>query len=119
MVVTKLDNRRWLFIHQDTACRYLLKDTKWKDQVISQIIARLPGAEKGRHRISGAQKWGVRIPWEYVQESFLGDSDTPDDTNGRIGTGWLQRGHRGSGFRAQHQDTSKLFDMSEDADPWE
>ena len=69
----------FLFISTATVCRVLLRDTEWKDQAIDQILRRLPGAEMARHRIAGQLCGGVRIPFSFISDVFLGDKNTPND----------------------------------------
>jgi hypothetical protein len=71
----------FLFLVPNVVDRVLLRDTRWRGQDIAQIIKRIPGAEKAHHRIAQRLQWGVRIPWSYIVENFVGDSDTPKDLN--------------------------------------
>jgi hypothetical protein len=71
----------FLFLVPSVVDRVLLRDTRWRGQDIAQIIKRIPGAEKAHHRIAQRLQWGVRIPWTYIVEHFVGDSDTPKDLN--------------------------------------
>ncbi len=56
-----------LFIAHAQVSRVLLKDSAWKGQRIDQILSRIPGATKGRHRFSGQNPRGVFVPIEPVE----------------------------------------------------
>ena len=68
-----------LFIVPGVVNRVLLRGTRWQDQDIAQILKRVRGADVGEHRIAGHRQRGVRIPWAFMLEFFLGDHDTPSD----------------------------------------
>ena len=69
-----------LFLVPNVVNRVLLHNTRWRDQDIAQILKRIPGADVGEHRVASHKQRGVRVPWTFIVEFFLGDSDTPNDT---------------------------------------
>ncbi len=68
--------RAALFIDHKAAKRYLLRDSQWREQGISAILARLPGAKKCQQRVGGHRPWGVAIPWRLIKEKYLDDSES-------------------------------------------
>lgn len=67
--------RGWLFVATRAVQRRLLRDTRWADQPIDQILLRLPGARRGQHRVAGQRPRGVDVPWRLLSERYL----IPDD----------------------------------------
>lgn len=66
---------KYLFIAHSIVKRQLLGGTDWADQSIDQILKRLPGAVLGRNRLAGKLVRGVRVPWKYLDDTFLKGAD--------------------------------------------
>lgn len=56
----------WMFLHKGRIMQHLLRNSTWTNQQIDQILVRLPLAERSRHRVAGANEWGVIVPWDIV-----------------------------------------------------
>ena len=68
--IRRLDDGR-VFFAPGLIVRYLLKDTRWADHNIGAILARLPGAERGKQRVGKPSLRGVKIPIERLYEYGL------------------------------------------------
>lgn len=69
----EIPKRIGVFFAQAPIARYLLKDTTWSTQSLSQILGRLPKAKKRQFACAGHHPWGVMVPYEYLQTQFLDD----------------------------------------------
>ncbi len=56
-----LDDKK-IYLCPNLIQRYLLKDVRWKDTNVGDIIKRIPGAEQGRLRVGGCNLRGYTIP---------------------------------------------------------
>ena len=53
-----------LFIADDIVRRRLLRDTRWSESRIDQLLMRLDGAARGQQRLDETVRtWGVSLPW--------------------------------------------------------
>jgi hypothetical protein len=59
-------DHRGVFIAVTPALRQLLNGTRWEGLEIGQILARAPGACRGRQRLSGPPLRGVTLPWDLL-----------------------------------------------------
>jgi hypothetical protein len=69
----KLTRENNLFIAHELCGRKLLKNTRWKNLSILEILRRLPGAEHKQLMLGGAKPYGVLIP-EMVWKGNEGES---------------------------------------------
>ncbi len=60
-----------IFLDHATIRRTILRDTKWGDQAVDQILIRLDGARKRRCTVAGKRAWGISVPWELFAKEFL------------------------------------------------
>lgn len=67
--------RTWLFLWPRPIARQLLRDTEWADQSLGQLLARLPGAERGRGYLNGHRCKGIRVPFSLIRE-LVGGGDS-------------------------------------------
>lgn len=65
----------YIFFAHNLIKRHLLRGTDWENARIDQILARIPGAQKVKKRISGAHPWGVLAPYDSVVST--GSNDPP------------------------------------------
>lgn len=57
------DDHDRLFIAHDLVLDSLLRNTRWRDSRIDQLLRRIPGAEAKRQRCAGTRLPGVLLPW--------------------------------------------------------
>lgn len=78
--------RSTLFLAHATVRQQLLKNTRWNDCCIDQLLLRLPGAKKSQQRCGGKRNrpWGVSLPWPGCLERLElqdGEQDTQTHAN--------------------------------------
>ncbi|MGO9114254.1 MAG: hypothetical protein ACLP9L_33990 [Thermoguttaceae bacterium] len=74
-IVQRRDNTQRLFVSDDVVRRQLLRDTRWHNSRIDQILSRLAGAEREQQRLAGPVRYrGLSYPWPDCLEE-IGDRD--------------------------------------------
>lgn len=58
---------RFLFIRPSTAKRKLLARTEWEHRNIEQVLLRMDGVVRHRHRMAGGYYRGVKIPFSQIE----------------------------------------------------
>ena len=88
-----------LFIADDVVQRRLLRDTRWAQSRIDQILSRLAGAERDQQRLDGTVRTrGLSLPWPGCLTELGGcDSDcdnvNPENTGVRAINSYLSQCH--------------------------
>jgi hypothetical protein len=63
-IVQRRDNSQRLFVSDEVVRRQLLRDTRWQNSRIDQILSRLAGAEREQQRLAGPVRYrGLSYPW--------------------------------------------------------
>lgn len=68
--ITNKQDGKYLFISNEIAKRYLLKDTEWRDQKIQERLTRIPGVYKDKKKLQlrTSQLNGVMVPLRIILE---------------------------------------------------
>jgi hypothetical protein len=71
-----------LFIADDVVLRRLLRDTRWAQSRIDQILSRLAGAERDQQRLDGTVRTrGLSLPWPSCLTELGGCDSECDNAN--------------------------------------
>lgn len=66
-----------LFIRHTQVCSQLLRNSRWENQSINQILKRIPGASSKRRVIAGREVRGIDIPIAAIESGI--QEETPDE----------------------------------------
>jgi hypothetical protein len=62
-----LEGGEKVFLVPPVIQRTLLRDSKWRDGSIGDVLARMDGAKRSRHRLAGGNYRGIEIPIDSLQ----------------------------------------------------
>jgi len=75
-IIQRKDKSQRLFVSDEVVRRQLLRDTRWQNSRIDQILSRLAGAEREQQRLTGPVRCrGLSCLWPGCLEEF-GDRDS-------------------------------------------
>jgi hypothetical protein len=70
-----------LFVAYQIVRQELLRDTRWADTCIDQLLVRLPGARRCQQRCGGQRPWGVTVPIRGCLDRLLALDGPQDSVN--------------------------------------